>query len=727
MPAAHEHGSASTDYWLDRVAKKLAAPAPRTTPRRTLFARVGAGLVAAVASSLLPRSPRAGAYGLIQCTPGVTQCPPSTECIAGLCLQPFQTSYCPTGFSYCHGQCINTQSDPNHCGGCNVQCPYGIPCTFGACTIVEAPLCSNTQTDPSNCGRCGNVCPLGQTCSSGACVAAQAPAPAGLVCPPAAAATASGSNPSISAGQITVSTTGDGTIVLTPCTPPGGGTAAFGPWFDVKWTGQSSITGVQITFCGAAVGDSLIWLAGGGVWEAVTPSPTFDAQAGCLKATINASSSPSLVELTGTNFARCGGGLSGPVCAGPTPCPTNCPRCCANPGLAAGFHCCDAGQACCGTGCCGGEQTCVDNVNNLCNCTAASCPAGTCCDASQGLCIDASTLGQTSAHCGLSGLCQTCPPNAGCVNGQCICGVTGQPASQGPCPPCDCSNCSGCCDSGGFCRDDLGLFRCGSNGSACLDCGNCGGCLHGACGCGAGASGCCFDGTCFSGITGSVAGFCKRSCGATTPCPQGYCCDVNGACQASSNTTCGTNGATCQACPAGAQCQCGACTCTSTGQPPVNGACAPGGVCGPGTSNPCANGCCDGNGVCQTELSNTQCGGTGNSCVNCGTGYKCVSSRFANGALGGSCACDPTTCGGCCDFRAVTLGLCDPGNSGGLCGSGGATCQTCLNCAQCINGTCCVNNICPATCCPTGTACTGGALGGGCCSGNCNQNTGLCT
>jgi hypothetical protein len=70
--------------------------------------------------------------------------------------------------------------DPNNCGGCNVTCPYGVPCSDGNCTVEIVSLpCTNTISDPNNCGRCGNVCEApanaSPTCTNGVC---------GFVCSP---------------------------------------------------------------------------------------------------------------------------------------------------------------------------------------------------------------------------------------------------------------------------------------------------------------------------------------------------------------------------------------------------------------------------------------------------------------------------------------------------------------------------------------------------------------
>jgi hypothetical protein len=93
----------------------------------------------------------------------------------------------------CESRCVNTQTDPLHCGGCGNECTgadHAPPsCTDGVCAQTCEPGFDDCDGDPSNgceievrtdvvhCGSCGNECPGGAHatagCSDGAC---------GLVC-----------------------------------------------------------------------------------------------------------------------------------------------------------------------------------------------------------------------------------------------------------------------------------------------------------------------------------------------------------------------------------------------------------------------------------------------------------------------------------------------------------------------------------------------------------------
>lgn len=152
----------------------------------------------------------------------------TSQCCAGRCAAPTapECTGCPRdcaaeGLACCDFSCVDTDTDPAHCGagpdGCGVVCGAGQRCCGGACvsdsemncgscTACAAgarccgaegarscaadrdPLncngcgvrcgggttccdsgCSSLATDPANCGACGTACAGGQACSSGRC------------------------------------------------------------------------------------------------------------------------------------------------------------------------------------------------------------------------------------------------------------------------------------------------------------------------------------------------------------------------------------------------------------------------------------------------------------------------------------------------------------------------------------------------------------------------------
>ena len=76
----------------------------------------------------------------------------------------------------CGGRCVDTDTDPANCGGCNQPCGVtGTSCTHGTCQCPNPQtVCSNqcvdTTTDESNCGFCGHNC-QGNPCTAGLCQA----------------------------------------------------------------------------------------------------------------------------------------------------------------------------------------------------------------------------------------------------------------------------------------------------------------------------------------------------------------------------------------------------------------------------------------------------------------------------------------------------------------------------------------------------------------------------
>lgn len=108
-------------------------------------------------------------------------------CIAGECQ-----SGCPAPKAKCTDSstgeqvCVDTQSDPKHCGICGTKCGAGLGCYQGQCqacptgTINCNGSCVDPQLDGKNCGGCGVACerpgglfggtPSGKICQAGQCV-----------------------------------------------------------------------------------------------------------------------------------------------------------------------------------------------------------------------------------------------------------------------------------------------------------------------------------------------------------------------------------------------------------------------------------------------------------------------------------------------------------------------------------------------------------------------------
>ena len=83
---------------------------------------------------------------------------------------------CQPGETDCSGECVDTNTDESHCGGCGLACAQGEACDSGVCTspcqageTLCSDTCVDTNTDESNCGQCGLACALGDTCISGVC------------------------------------------------------------------------------------------------------------------------------------------------------------------------------------------------------------------------------------------------------------------------------------------------------------------------------------------------------------------------------------------------------------------------------------------------------------------------------------------------------------------------------------------------------------------------------
>lgn len=80
--------------------------------------------------------------------------------------------------SKCCGEaCVDTNSNPLHCGACGVQCDTNEQCSGGKCVKQGCTLplrmcsgqCVDLSSDPNNCDRCGKVCGDNMKCVGGQC------------------------------------------------------------------------------------------------------------------------------------------------------------------------------------------------------------------------------------------------------------------------------------------------------------------------------------------------------------------------------------------------------------------------------------------------------------------------------------------------------------------------------------------------------------------------------
>ena len=117
-----------------------------------------------------------------------SNCGEHAVCEAGECV-------CDGGFSDCSNQCVDTDTDPDHCNECDNSCPEPDiddaepACKDGECAArcidddeiiceetrvlpTEDPeeFCVNPDADDNHCGSCNNRCGSNAHCDSGECV-----------------------------------------------------------------------------------------------------------------------------------------------------------------------------------------------------------------------------------------------------------------------------------------------------------------------------------------------------------------------------------------------------------------------------------------------------------------------------------------------------------------------------------------------------------------------------
>jgi hypothetical protein len=466
-------------------------------------------------------------------------------CAGGAC-----TGECAAGFADCNGNkqsdgCeVNTQTDPNHCGGCNAACSNnniatrtcaGGACT-GACATGFADCNNDKRTDgcetniaslPDNCGGCGVTCSSNnmatRTCSGGICNGTCA----------AGFADCDGNKQS---NGCEVNTQTD----VNHCGGCGQSCEASKPANTVV---GSCTNGVCSYACAFGFAD-----CGGTGDGCETNTQTNTAHCGaCGHACVAG-------EVCVNGACRCG---SGPACDPLEVC-TDGVCICDGDICATGETCtlfettvgglvirlincaCGAGLPCFQTGVCvDGSCRCGDGPG--CR-DVEECAAGRCCPICKpGETNDANCM----CHCGTGPVCGV---SATCVDGACRCGAGpactgGQHCCGGTCvnPATDINNCGRCgsvCLPGETCEG--GLCRCGG-GAGCRSQETC---VSGACKCGTGP-GCsgfdiCCVGTCIEClccVPSSCSGSPAPSCSETT-------C-LNGTCTACGTGRCGPGGCIC--------------------------------------------------------------------------------------------------------------------------------------------------------------------------------------
>jgi hypothetical protein len=77
---------------------------------------------------------------------------------------------CQLGMTPCSGVCVDTQSDPGHCNGCDLTCEPGQVCVAGSCTgrADDERICLGRCIPATHC--CGNGDCIGEMrCFAGVC------------------------------------------------------------------------------------------------------------------------------------------------------------------------------------------------------------------------------------------------------------------------------------------------------------------------------------------------------------------------------------------------------------------------------------------------------------------------------------------------------------------------------------------------------------------------------
>ena len=635
---------------------------------------------------------------------------------------------CPQGQTECGGVCVDTGTNPSHCGACDVPCDGGTgTCRGGRCARPEAcngadddldgvvddgaacphnqvcldgrcgcpagtqdcdgnGVCEDLQTNDRFCGDCATACTGGKTCQGGVCRCPAGQKDCGGTCFSEASCCPGTTRPCYTgpAGTEGVGTCRTGTQTCGQDGAWGGCAGEVVPTADTCNGLDEDCDGVPDDEASCPAGKGCV----GG--RCVCPSGQKDCDGTCI------------ATASCCTTADCGTG--GKVCPSPggtCECPQDTTLCgtrCVDT-TADRDNCGGCGRGCAsGAICCNG--TCADLQTSTTNCGACgnACPASTSVSCVGGVCrcrlagdnrFDGLICGgrcvdptRDNANCGACG--NVCPSGTGC-GGDGGCCPRDLISCGGTCvdPRIDESNCGTCgvvCPTGTACCPSRDRGVCTNTATSPNNCGACGiRCNSG--------TGVCRNGVCIGCATG------RTDCG-------GLCLDL-----ATNHDNCGACG---NACPSDATCQGGTCVC-----PSGLSACRGVDTCRNLATDPAHCGTCDH--ACATGQ--TCCGGT---C--CAAGQTCC---------GGVCKnlqTDPANCNACgrvCPAPTNGAATC----AGGVCGF---TCNT--NYKPCGTGCIPSANCCTDADCGEGGICTGTGrcclepCGDVCCPlrSQCNPDTGEC-
>ncbi len=591
---------------------------------------------------------------LMRASAGAGQC----KDIGTLALKPraMANSGCPMGLLRCGDQCVNPQSDVQHCGACNQYCD--LACTDGKCACPPSQTqcgrsCANTSTDRENCGGCGHICPEGQMCTNATCVNIVCPA-GKTVCNNECVDTkvdayncgACNSSCNVQGRQVCTDSTCACPAGLSKCSGGPDGTPVPAVRASTDFCTDFKTDRYNCGGCGTICAVGKTCTAGACV-DIVCPQ----GRTLCGNDCVDLATDSDHCGGCGTSCNVEGGG--GTICqAGVCACPQGQTKCTTGaPVPAPGVSCAETGQVC------GGYAICVDTKTNRYNCggcgticpTGQSCTDGACVaiTCAQGLtlcgndCVDAKTDNQ---HCGGCDIRCDGESRELCQEGACVCPTGFTRCSYGSFTICEdtrndrnnCGACNNACPVGQTCTAGACVaITCAQGQTLCgNDCANlqsdsrhCGGCdthcegesrescVKGECVCPAGQTRCMEGEGYYSCRDTQQDRYNCGSCGTT--CPVGQTCTA-GACVAIS-------------CPAGTTlCQN---TCSNLKTDRGNcGAC--GTYCGEGGS--CVEGACacaSGLTLCSDQELGKYCADTQNDWSNCGScgtmcpSYKCVAGQ----------------------------------------------------------------------------------------------------